>query len=227
MKNYKNIGFVIALEDESLNVLNNIGIFIKEYNFGKINIKKFKKNNINLFFAYSGIGEINSAMTTTILINNFNIDLIFNFGLVGSLNKDLKQGDCVFVNEIIHYDFTLDSKNKELEGIYQNKNSKIFIVPKVNILNNMKLNYVRIASGDKFISEEKLKNNIINKHDCKICDMESAGINLVCENFNIDRIFLKCVSDNADNNADNDFKNVIKNGVNEYVKVIYDLLNKI
>ena len=200
MKIYKNIGFVVALEDESLNVLNNIGIFIKEYNFGKINIKKFKKNNINLFFAHSGIGEINSAMTTTILINNFNIDLIFNFGLVGSLNKNLKQGDCVFVNEIIHYDFTLDSKNKELEGIYQNKNSKIFKVPKIDIL---------------------------NKHDCKICDMESAGINLVCENFNIDRIFLKCVSDNADDDADNDFKNIIKNGVNEYVKIIYDLLNKI
>lgn len=227
MKNYKNIGFVIALEDESLNVLKELGDLKKEYIFGNIKIQNYIRNNINLYIAHSGIGEIYSTITTTLLIKEFNVDLIFNFGLVGSLDNNLKQGDNVLIDEIIHYDYSLDSIDKKREGIYFNKKDKIFKIPKLEILKDINLKYVRIASGDKFVSEENLRKNLIENHQCKVCDMESAGINITCDNFNIDRIFLKCVSDNADSNADTDFKEVIKNSVDQYVEIIKSILNKI
>lgn len=227
MKNYKNIGLVIALEDESLNILKDLGDFKKEFIYGYIKIKHFVRNNLNIYIAHSGIGEIYSAITTTLLINNFNIDLIFNFGLVGSLDKNIKLNDIVLVDEIIHYDYNLNSIDKDKEGIYFNKSNKIFKIPKLKILKDLNLNYVRIASGDKFISENSIKNNLIKNHNCKICDMESAGINIVCENFNIDRIFLKCVSDNADSDADINFKEIIKKGVYQYIQIINKILNNL
>ena len=57
--------------------------------------------------------------------------------------------------------------------------------------------FVRCASGDKFIADEVFKNKLINEYGCDICDMESAGIALTCYKNNVDLVSIKAVSDSG------------------------------
>ena len=47
--------------------------------------------------AISGIGKVNAARTTQILIDNFNIESIINVGVAGGLSNNINIGDIVEV----------------------------------------------------------------------------------------------------------------------------------
>ena len=79
--------------------MNNFGIIVAENEeckaiidvLEKINIKKIYDlefvlgiiNNVNIVLAKSGVGKVNAARTTQILIDNFDIDFILNVGSAG------------------------------------------------------------------------------------------------------------------------------------------------
>ena len=81
-------------------------------------VTEFNYNGCKLFMADSGVGEISAALSTQMLILQFNVDVILNFGVVGSLSSDLNCGGVVYVGEIVHHDFTTSYKNKDMAGKY-------------------------------------------------------------------------------------------------------------
>lgn len=52
----------------------------------------------------SGIGKVNAAMSTTILIERYHPDLIINTGSAGGLNPELNVGDLVISDDVCHHD---------------------------------------------------------------------------------------------------------------------------
>ena len=52
----------------------------------------------------SGIGKVNAAMSTTILLQTFKPDYLINTGSAGGLNPELEVGDVVISNEVRHHD---------------------------------------------------------------------------------------------------------------------------
>lgn len=222
MDKYKNIGLVVALEDESNNLIKEFGKEVKTHKIANFTIYEFHINEKKVFSIHSGVGEINSSIATTILLSSFNIDLIINFGLCGSLDKSLNNADIVLINEIIHYDFSPDTSDSSRTGVYLGRETNVFTVPKILLEDNIK--YVRCASADKFVADNDLKSYLKSNLSCSICEMESAGINLACEYFNIDRIFVKSISDEADTNANVSFAETIQRGVTSYISILKKIL---
>ncbi|WP_099091757.1 5'-methylthioadenosine/S-adenosylhomocysteine nucleosidase, partial [Paenibacillus sonchi] len=52
----------------------------------------------------SGIGKVNAAVTTTLLLERFHCELIINTGAAGGLAADLKVGDVVIAEELVYSD---------------------------------------------------------------------------------------------------------------------------
>src|SRR5690606_8322793 len=52
----------------------------------------------------SGIGKVNAAMSTTILLEKFKPDIIINTGSAGGYNPNLNIGDLVISTEVRHHD---------------------------------------------------------------------------------------------------------------------------
>ena len=73
-------------------------LIIKHYNLKKQNAPFELFCNDNIFVIISNIGKLNSAIATTYLINQFNIDFIINFGIAGS--SEYEVGDIFLVNMI-------------------------------------------------------------------------------------------------------------------------------
>ena len=68
----------------------------------------FKNNKI--FLIISGIGKTNSALAASHLIHKYKLELLFNLGAAGALDKTHNLFDIVQVNKIIEFD-RIDMKN--------------------------------------------------------------------------------------------------------------------
>ena len=53
----------------------------------------------------SGVGKVNMATCTQILIDKFNVTALINSGVAGTLNPSLEQGDIVISTEAVQHDF--------------------------------------------------------------------------------------------------------------------------
>lgn len=231
----KNIGLVVALEEEFRHIINEFGGKKAERKIGNIKIMELEYNGVRLHLAETGVGEISASMATMCLILECKVDAIINFGVVGSLKPEYKAGDTVIVNEVVHYDFTASLSDPDKWGKYLFKRDSFVHEIDDNSLDIVKnalgenVRKVRIASGDKFINVSEMKNWLVSHFDCSICDMESMGIYLACANANVPLIMIKSVSDNADESADMDFLEVVKLGVSYYIdavtKIVLNLSN--
>lgn len=228
----KKIGLVVAMIDESKSILSNLGKLNKSYNLHGFDILEFEINDKEIYLIHSGVGEIYSAGATMLLINQFNVELIINFGIVGGLKKDINVGDLLIAKDIIHTDFDVSAFFNCPRGKYLDEDkieldcNKNFI-DLVDKLNNKSYRKVRIASADKFIASQNKINELIDEFDADICEMESAGIIRICNKANIPSLFIKTVSDNADENAEEDMENSIAQGIDKYGILIENILSNI
>ena len=212
----KRVGIVSALADESTYLRENLGEYLGAES-GAYEVHKYDCEGKQVYLINSGIGEVAAALAAQYLALEYKVEMILNAGLVGSLSKELKRGALALVNEVVHYDFSPSYTDESVMGIHvADMSEHLSAMPRV-----------RIASGDKFVNSSSFKQMLVKKFDCKICDMESAGLFFACEKFSLPLIMVKCVSDNADENADVSFDQAVSGGVKEYVTAVRELLTKV
>ena len=227
----KKIGIIVAMKSEFEALYNNIGTRIETIKTGIREIYHYKRNSLDIYVTDTAEGEIAASSMTQYLITKFDVDMILNFGLCGSLKSSYKCKDLVVIKELIHYDFDISELDNSLKvGQYPGHRSEIFSTSEDlrNKLQNIKkLPEVLVASADKFVGSEKSKKNIIEKYNADICEMESAGILLTSIANDIPCLLIKCISDNAGDDAHIEFRDIINEGITQYVDLIIKFLDSI
>ena len=225
----KRVGIVSALADESTYLRENLGEYLGAES-GAYEVHKYDCEGKQVYLINSGVGEVAAALAAQYLALEYKVEMILNAGLVGSLSKELKRGALALVNEVVHYDFSPSYTDESVMGIHVGRDSAILTpdISPADLSEHLSaMPRVRIASGDKFVNSSSFKQMLVTKFDCKICDMESAGLFFACERFSLPLIMVKCVSDNADENADVSFDQAVSGGVKEYVTAVRELLTKV
>lgn len=223
------IGLVIATIDEFKTLFNNLDYKYEFVENGNFKVYKYKINNHEVYVINCGIGEISAAISTQFLIDNFDIELVINYGVVGGLNKNLELRKCVIVKDVIHYDFDVSKIDNVPVGYYEtfktqylNLNSDLL----KSFLSEINLPLVRCASGDKFIDDSKIKEELVKEYCADICDMELAGICLTCLLNNVKIISIKAISDTTYGGAD-DYLKFSKKASEEAFTIVRLLLNRL
>lgn len=142
----------------------------------------------------SGIGKVNSGMSTQILIDKFDIDCIINFGVAGGkTGSGLKAGDIALLTDICQYDFDLSEIDNVNVGYMQDYNLTYYPTAYKHYQGNA-FSLKKGACGDRFT-----KNNywldIIHSLHGEVVDMESGGIAQVAYANEKPAYFLKLISD--------------------------------
>lgn len=191
----KRIGMVVAVE---------MSAAIKKYKSKEVikhgfRILETKVNNYELIIVNSTIGEIAAAAATELLISEYNVDLVVNFGLVGGLTETMSQTKLCIVDKVVHYDFDTSQIDPVKPGQYCGYPSEYIELNK-DIINTCLKSYPNLkkvicASGDKFINNAEKKKELHNKYNADICEMELAAIVLTCNRANIPCFSIKIVSD--------------------------------
>lgn len=226
------IGLIVAMEEESKNIYDRLGRKLSESEEYGYKVTKYTRNDRILYLIGTGIGELNAALATQHLIREYGIDYIINFGVVGSLNKEYKSLDVVAVDEIVHYDFSLNTLDEESYGKYPMQRDKAEFEADKNMLAKLKkispdIPLVKIASADKFVAKRELRNWIIKTFSADICDMESMGIYYAAKKYDVPCLFIKAVSDDADETAPVSFEKVVENGVSAYVALVEEFVDSL
>ena len=159
-----------------------------------------------MYVAQSGAGEIRAAACTQMLISKFDVDLVVNFGVVGALRDEIKLLNSCIVGKIVHYDMDTSAVDNcevgrylEYDDIYLRTTKKYV---EMAIKHNPNIRVVTCASADKFIVDAEKKKEVADLFDADICDMESAGIILVCDKNKVPNLFIKTISDSIHGGAE-------------------------
>ena len=199
------IGFVVAMDSEYLPFLDKLGRSVDSRVVSGIEFCRYDCDGKDVFLAKCGIGEIASSAATALLIGKFECSYILNFGLVGTFLPQYR-GSLVAVRDVVHYDFDLSAFGQKV-GCPADFASPYFSVYSEGLsrLSAFDLPLVRLASGDKFISDPLVSARIASDFSADICDMEGAGIAITCARAGVPFNMIKLVSDGADSSATVDF----------------------
>ncbi len=227
MKNVKKtIGMVVAMEKEILPLINEFGKEVNSYDVCGFIVKQYEKNGNDVYLINSGIGEISASSATAILIGVYKCNLIINFGVCGALTKSKSVLETVFVNGVVHYDFDLSAIDSVAVGQYPGYESAVIGIDN-DVLDFAKTLYPNIncailASGDKFIEDSAVKKNLNELYGAEICDMESAGILLVCKKANVSVLMIKAVSDGE--GGAQEYNEMVKKAVDAYKQITLKII---
>lgn len=193
-----NFGLVIATNIEKEAALNNFKDLdlIESYPF--LIYKTLLNNNKSLYIIISGVGNTLSSIATTYLLNRYDINYIFNYGVVGAVNKNINLSDIVLINEVIDFDFDTDPIDHKGKG-YHEELVKYQLKSDINLLNLAQkitsLPILKLGCSNKFIDKKEVKENIFEEFKVDVVDMESFGFLVSSKLFNTPCLILKGVSD--------------------------------
>ena len=184
----KYIGIVVAMDEERQEILDLMTeTEVKQiYNLRFITGKIQKRNCVLI---KSGIGKVNAARTTQILIDNFDLDFVINAGPAGAVNYLLNIGDVVIAKHVVQHDFDITAFGHS-KGYITGVGDKIIcdrglVSAFENMIKNMeeRMYHIKmgiVASGDIFCTQIEMKNKINAKFNADVVDMECASVGQVC-----------------------------------------------
>ena len=204
----KQIGILVAMEEEleevkkEMKEIEKKTIYELEFFVGKIQEKM-------CILVKCGVGKVNAARVTQILISSFSVNFVINIGAAGALNDNLKIGDIVIGKYLVQHDFDITAFGHN-KGYISNVGDKIYSDSNLleyvqKIINNKKdksfeIKFGIIASGDIFCTDVSMKQKIVKKFEADCVEMEGAAIAQVCYLDNIPFIVIRSISDTPNGN---------------------------
>lgn len=199
----------------------------------ELNFITGKINSTEVVLVEAGIGKVNAARTTQILIDNFNIDAIINVGSAGSSSDELDIGDIVIGNRIVQHDFDITAFGHPkgfISNVGQYVESDSTLIEKMEQTiskmqdNEFKIKIGIIASGDIFCTEPKMKEKIRSKFNADAIEMEGASIAQVCKLDNVPFLIIRSISDKPNGNNHITFEQFLEKASKRCAKIIEEFL---
>ncbi|MBR3280796.1 MAG: 5'-methylthioadenosine/adenosylhomocysteine nucleosidase [Clostridia bacterium] len=204
---------IICAEPEELNAIKKhlTGTLVEEKYNNKFYIGDI--GNRRFVIVLCGVGKVNAARVTQLLIDNYKPDYIINCGVAGGISEIAKIGDIVVGEKLVQYDFDLTAFGREKGEISDEVGKFIYsdkeLVQKAyNVIlmdETIKGLVGTIASGDKFITDTVLAKRINEEFGADCCEMEGAAIAQVCFLDKVPFIVIRSISDNPNDNNKVDF----------------------
>ena len=162
----------------------------------------------------SGIGKVNAARCTQILIDRFAPDCIVNTGIAGGIGKGLAVADVVIGTELVQHDFDISvfghargylatGKDHLNPTVFRSDAALVeaFRRSAEAVVGAERVKTGRIASGDQFISERAVKRDIAETFGAAAAEMEGCAIAQVAEYAGVPFVVVRAISDLADESA--------------------------
>ncbi|MHC0035369.1 5'-methylthioadenosine/adenosylhomocysteine nucleosidase [Pseudoneobacillus sp. C159] len=185
-------------------------------------------NGKDVVLTRCGVGKVNAAACTQILIDKYEVDCVINTGIAGGLSPEIGICDLVISTDVTHHDVRKDqmknlfpfqetfSANKDLLELAKNA-CKI-----TNLVSNYHVG--RIISGECFVADKTLKETLISEYSPACVEMEGSAIGHVSFINNVPFLILRSISDNADDEAGATYLNFEKLAANQSASILLEMV---
>lgn len=204
------IGIIGAMDSEVATLFAHMSAKEK-ININNLTFYKGKLYNKDVVIVKCGIGKVNAALCTQLLILTFKVSKIINTGIAGAVGEGLKIYDFVVSTEAVYHDFDVQFfgyKPGQVPGMPETFKADPALInaakqafEQTDFANKLKLSQGLIASGDQFISGNDQKALIISNFHPQCVEMEGCAIAHTCYANNVPFVIIRCMSDTADDSV--------------------------
>ncbi len=183
-------------------------------------------NGKQIVLTRAGIGKVNAAITTSLLLEHFHPKAILFSGIAGAMNPALSPGDIVVAKQIAYHDYgRLSTNGLEKWGTlnpYDFTKNPIFFpcdpellytaaaAAQKTILKNIdahtpQIFFGTIVTGDIFLADSKKNKALREEYNADATEMEGAAVAQVCYQQKVPFLIIRSLSDSANDTATLDF----------------------
>ncbi|GAL21476.1 5'-methylthioadenosine nucleosidase [Vibrio maritimus] len=162
----------------------------------------------------SGIGKVAAAVGTTILLSDYQPDVVINTGSAGGFESSLNLGDVVISTEVRHHDADVTAFGYEIgqmagQPAAFTADQKLMDVAEKALAQMEDKHAVRglICTGDEFVCRPERQAFIRENFPGVIAvEMEASAIAQTCHQFNTPFVVVRAISDVADKESPMSFE---------------------
>lgn len=184
----------------------------------------------------SGIGKVNAAICSQILVDRYHVDGIINTGIAGSLRNQINIGDIVLSKDTVQHDMDATGFGYQVGQIPQMEVSVFEGDPRMiqaakqccsQVIPEIGVHVGRVVSGDQFISDKEKKNWLLNTFEGFCTEMEGAAIAQTAYLNQIPFVVIRAISDKADDSAGMDYAEFEAKAIEHSVKLVTAMVEQL
>ncbi len=198
----------------------------------------FYRGNINgqdVVVVRSGVGKVNAAVCTQILVDKFSVNAIINTGIAGAVSEQVDIGDIVLSTDAIQHDVEAVGFGYPVGTIPQMEVSTFMADQTLRDLakttfeelySKEKLHVGRILTGDQFIADADKRAWLLETFDGLCCEMEGAAIAHAAHLNELPFLIIRAISDKADADSVEDYPAFERQAAEQSAKLTMGMLSK-
>jgi adenosylhomocysteine nucleosidase len=218
----------VAILREKITNLEQTVIAGCEFNTGSL-------DGVEVILLKSGIGKVNAAMSTAILLEKFKPDAVINTGSAGGYLPSLNVGDVVISNEVRHHDVDVTVFGYEYGQVPQMPAAFLSDEMLVKIaeeaakeISGIQVVTGLIVTGDSFMNDPERVEFVRGKFlDLYGVEMEAAAIAQVAYQFNVPFVIIRSLSDIAGKESNISFEQFLVTAAQNSSDLILKMIGRI
>lgn len=228
------IAIIGAMEEEVVLLRNNIeqqkqeAVAGCEFTFGKM-------RGADVILLRSGIGKVNAAMSTTILLEKYKPDCIINTGSAGGFNPALNVGDAVISTEVRHHDVDVTAFGYEYGQVPQlpaaflaDEKLIAAAVAAADQIDEFQVEKGLIVTGDSFMEDPARVEFVRTKFsNLQAVEMEAAAIAQVAHRFEVPFVIIRSLSDIAGKESEVSFDQFIDKAAHNSATLVMNMVSSL
>lgn len=182
--------------------------------------------------AKCGIGKVFAAICAEALILRFNVDMVINIGVAGSLTRDLGVLDVAVASNVVQHDMDTSPLGDPV-GLLSGINMILLPADEKMVdllcqcLKDRNINYKKgnIATGDQFIADANQKRRLSQDFEAIAAEMEGGSIGHVCYVNKVPFAVLRSISD-SDGGA-MDYQTFAEKAALQSIEIVTDFIERV
>ena len=186
----------------------------------------------NIVAAKCGVGKVFAAICAQTMILKYDVDMIVNIGVAGTLTKDLNVLDVALASNVLQHDIDTSPLGDPV-GLISGIN--MILLPTDAHMNDVMaqclkdkgINYRKgsIATGDQFIATDEQRDFIREHFEAIAAEMEGGSIGQVCYVNEVPFTILRSISDGAGGAMD--YETFAEKAAIQSIEVVLDFIQAI
>ncbi|MFC6590826.1 5'-methylthioadenosine/adenosylhomocysteine nucleosidase [Deinococcus lacus] len=167
---------------------------------------------VPVLLTQGGIGKVNAALTTSLLIAAGATRVIFT-GVAGGVHPDLRVGDLVVSTDLVQHDvdvrplgYAPGTIPGEAPSWAADPQLRERALEAARQLGGPAVMAGRVASGDQFIASPEGSRRLAGEFGAVCAEMEGAAVAQVCTRAGVPFVVIRSISDTADHAAQVDYR---------------------
>ncbi|WP_261816663.1 5'-methylthioadenosine/S-adenosylhomocysteine nucleosidase [Vibrio gallicus] len=225
------VGIIGAMEQE-VSILKQSISNLTEQQKGGCTFYAGNIKGVEVVLLQSGIGKVAASIGTTLLINEFQPDIVINTGSAGGFDASLNLGDVIISSEVRHHDADVTAFGYEIGQMAGQPAAFIadqyLIELAEKALGDKHAVRGLICTGDTFVCTPEAQQRIRSNFPSVIAvEMEASAIAQTCHQFNMPFVVVRAISDVADKESPMSFEEFLPLAAKSSSEMVFNMLDLI